>query len=362
MDILIYLAVALLTVCTLLPLWHHPHWLVRSLDFPRLQLAALSLVLMAPTVWIAATDSPLSWIPVLATTACFAYHLWWIWRFTPLFPTEVKKVDASAGGESLSILTVNVLMTNRNTGRLLELIRQHRPDLLVALETDQYWQDALDTLDGYPHTIKCPRDNLYGMHVYSRLPLHNSRIDYLVEADVPSMSAMLEIPGGDRIRCHFLHPAPPSPTENEESSERDAELLIVARSLADRQEPILVTGDLNDVAWSKTTHLFRSISGLLDPRIGRGMFNTFHARFWFLRWPLDHLFHSQHFALRKLTRLPSFGSDHFALYAELDYHPARKAERQSRAADADDRALAKEKMQAENVDDQDVPNPGKKEK
>lgn len=360
MDILLYLAVTFLTVCTLLPFSHHPHWLVRTLDFPRLQLASLSLILMIPTIWLAETDNLLAWIPALAASMCFAYHLWWIWRFTPLYPTEVKMVDSEAGGESLSLLTVNVLMTNRNTEALLELIRQYQPDLLVALETDQYWQNALDTLDNYPYTIKCPLDNLYGMHVYSRLPLHNSRIDFLVEPDVPSMSAMLELPGGDQVRCHFLHPAPPSPTENEESSERDAELLIVARALSKETDPVLVTGDLNDVAWSKTTHLFRSISGLLDPRIGRGLFNTFHARYWFLRWPLDHLFHSQHFALRKLSRLPEFGSDHFALFAELAYHPARKAERESPAADEDDLELAEERIQGEDVDEDDVPDPDKR--
>ena len=260
--------------------------------------------------------------------------------------------------DGLSILTANVLTPNREAEALLDLVRKYEPDILVTLESDQWWQEYLNSLEpDMPYTIKCPLDNLYGMHVYSRLPLENATVDYLVEKDVPSMHALVRMRSGDQLCIHFLHPAPPSPTENPESAERDAELVVVARSVADSDEPIIVTGDLNDVAWSPTTRLFRKLSGLLDPRVGRGMYNTFHAKYPFARWPLDHLFHSHHFTLRSIRRLPPIGSDHFALLTELSYAPERGADQEGLKDDQDDRAWARSIADEQNVDKSDVPRP-----
>ena len=229
----------------------------------------------------------------------------------------------------------------------------------MTLESDEWWQKKLDVLEeDYPHTIKCPLDNLYGMHVYSKLPLSDCHIKYLVEPDVPSIHTLITLPSGDKIAGHFLHPAPPSPTENEKSSERDAELIVVAKTVSESDLPIIVAGDLNDVAWSETTRLFRKISGLLDPRIGRGMYNTFHATYWFMRWPLDHLFHSKHFMLADIRKLPYFGSDHFALLTELVYDGDHKIEHKGLEADSDDQSWAEGKLEDQGVSKNDVPAPG----
>ena len=109
----------------------------------------------------------------------------------------------------------------------------------------------------------------------------------------------------------------PVPNEESDSLPRDAEILIVGKENRDNPRPFIVFGDLNDVAWSRTNYLFQNVSGLLDPRVGRGFYHTFHAGIPLLRFPLDHFFHSKHFRVADFRRLRNIGSDHFPVYVEL---------------------------------------------
>lgn len=361
MNIFIFIATGMLLTATLLPLWRHPHWLIRGMDFPRLQLAAVASLLLLMQFTSLNLGQTNTWALISITLMCLAWQLWWIIPYTVLWPSEVKSPKDPNPHCKISILTANVLTPNRQANTLLKLVKLYQPDVLVTLESDGWWQRQLDTLQAdMLYSIKCPLDNLYGMHVYSRLPLEDTEISYLVEDDIPSMHAQIKLRSGDAIRMHFLHPAPPSPTENPESAERDAELVIVARSVVGSDQPVILTGDLNDVAWSATTRLFRKISGLLDPRVGRGMFNTFHAKYPFLRWPLDHLFHSHHFTVNSIKRLPYFGSDHFALLTELSYNPVRGREQEGLTAKTDDKSWAESISEEQDVSAKDVPNPGEK--
>jgi endonuclease/exonuclease/phosphatase (EEP) superfamily protein YafD len=353
------IATIILLIFTLLPMWRCEAWWVRSLDFPRLQLFVVSLFLLLVEALLLDLSLFTTWGLFIVALLCLIYHAWWIVPYTRVFPVEVKSAVNTDSNRFIRIMTANVLTPNRNAKALIELVRENVPDIIVTLESDAWWQARLDALEpDYPYTIKHPLDNLYGMHVYSRLPLTDSKIDYLVEPDIPSIHTLVSLPSGDKIRVHFLHPSPPSPTENEESSERDAELIIVAKSIAETEVPVIVTGDLNDVAWSETTRLFRKISGLLDPRVGRGMFNTFHADYWFMRWPLDHLFHSDHFTLSSIRRLRGFGSDHFALFSELVFEAGRNVQQSGLEADDEDLSWAKAKADDQGVNKNDVPQPG----
>lgn len=97
--------------------------------------------------------------------------------------------------------------------------------------------------------------------------------------------------------------------------------------------------------WSYTTKLFQRTSGLLDPRIGRGFFNTYSVFVPFFRYPLDHVFYSEHFKLVDLKKLPKFGSDHFPVCVELQYEPAAAQQQEVPQADASDQAEAQEMIE-----------------
>lgn len=350
----------LLTLMTALPLSRSEVWWIRMLDFPRLQLATFAMVLLLVEIVVLDAGSAATWALYVVVVGCLVWQAWWICPFTPLVSVEVDDASSVDDTEnSIRVMTSNVLGSNRQSGKLIALVRENSPDVLVTLESNAWWQEQLDALESdYPYTIKCPLENLFGMHVYSRLPLSESHIEYLVEDKIPSIHSCITLRSGSKLIAHFLHPTPPNPKFNDESSERDAELVMVAKRVAQQNEPTIVCGDFNDVAWSSTTRLFRKLSGLLDPRVGRGMFNTFHADWWFMRWPLDHLFHSEHFTLKEIRRLPSMGSDHFPLLTALQFNPDSAPEQDGLDADKGDRQRARSKQANEHVDAGDVPQPG----
>jgi endonuclease/exonuclease/phosphatase (EEP) superfamily protein YafD len=336
------LASIIIFICSFLPQLRSPVWWIRGLDFPRLQIAIIACSWLGIGLLAAARGITVGWPWWLLVIFSAVYQIWWIYPYTRWHKLEVGAADEQHNNE-ISLLTCNVLMDNRDAQPLIRLVRQHRPDILATLETDAWWQGQLDVLDEYPHRLAHPLQNRYGMHIYSRRPLLRSTLSFLVEDDVPSMGIEVQMEDAGRVKIYILHPRPPAPGENYSSTERDVELLVLARHLQDSASPLIVSGDLNDVAWSRTTRLFRRISGLLDIRVGRGMFNTFHAEFPVFRWPLDHIFVSGHFRVKRIERLPYIGSDHFPVLAQLVCESNNEQEPHLELEDAD-QVLIKEIM------------------
>ena len=317
------------------------NWWVRVVEFPRIQIMVLGVVAWAAMILFYSEWQIGQWLLFLALSLTLAYQLRMVLPYTQLWKKEVQNAtdDPKLAEHQIKIMVSNVLTPNEQKQDLVNLVNDKNPDILIALETDKKWERALEQIEpDYPYTVKVPLDNLYGMHLYSKLELIDPEIKYLIIDDIPSIHSQLRLQSGRVIWLYCLHPMPPSPTEADKSTTRDAELLMVGKHIKEHEQTAILAGDLNDVAWSKTTRRFQRISGLLDPRIGRHFINTFHVKYPFLRWALDHIFHSACFTLVDISRMPSIGSDHFPVMTTLQYEPqeASKQEQNAPTTDAED--------------------------
>ncbi len=315
--IILYVFVIFFTISPFFPATENPHWFFRTADFVRLQSIFIQFVLLGLLFWLVEDFSTFDWITGAALVGSILYQVFKVFPYSSLFPR--KRSYAESDGH-VSILAGNVLQTNSCYPDFLNEIKRFDPDLVLAMETNKDWENCLSEIEKiYPHSVKVPMENFYGMHLYSKKKLENVDVRFQIEDDKPSIFFDFPIEGNPPIYFCCLHPAPPSPTENETSKERDAELMMTGNRIRKEDKPTVVCGDMNDVVWSRTTRLFKKMTGMIDPRVGRGFFATYHAGYRFMRFPLDHLFHTRDLYVGKMTRSKNFGSDHYAMYYEIHH-------------------------------------------
>ncbi len=307
---------ALLAIATALPLLPVAHGAVRVLDFPRLHLLTGAALVLGATL-VLMPVAPLMIALVTLQLAVLGIQGIACLRYMPIWRVQSQPFTGAADDPSIiRILVSNVKMSNRNSAALVKVVRDADPHVAAFLEVDDRWVSDLKPLGArLPFALSYPQDNSYGMLLLSRLRLAEAEVRYLVSEQVPSIRTAVVLPNDRRLRLYVLHPEPPVP--HVDTVGRDGELILLAGDVASESLPVVVTGDLNDVAWSHTTRRFQRLTGLFDPRVGRGIYSSFDARYPILRWPLDHLFHDSHFRLVRLTRLPHIGSDHFPMLFEL---------------------------------------------
>lgn len=337
-------------LATLLPLSSYQHWTVRVFDFAKIQLTILeSLTLLLGFLYV--PRSPEFWIAQAALLVCQSFNLWTLLRYSRWYPVKARQRSGRHSAE-ISLMSANVLQFNTDYQSFIDQVHRVDPDMVLTMESNEAWETAMRVLEAdYPHLCKVPLENTYGMHLYSKLPM-SCQVHYFVADDLPSIEARVETNDGYRFSLFCVHPPPPSPTEEETSKERDGELLSVAKKVKAEGRSSVIVGDFNNVAWSRSSVLFRKASETIDPRVGRGLKATFHARYWFMRFPIDQFFHTPDIFVEELETLPYFGSDHFALFARftIDHHDDSQEEMVEELEDGEDEEV--EEMIQEGIEEE----------
>ncbi|MEO6150173.1 MAG: endonuclease/exonuclease/phosphatase family protein [Mucilaginibacter sp.] len=337
-----------LVVIVFLPLIKNSYWIFRSLEYPRAQKFALCVAAIVGWIVYYTAYKTINMYAVAALTTATVYLATKIYNYTIFSYQEVKTVKSHSSKNELKVFSANVYQDNTHYDKLLAQIKANDPDIILLLETDEKWEKGIKELEkDYPNTLKAALPNTYGLLFYSRFELSAAKVNYLVKHDIPSIEALVHLPSGIKVQLWGLHPEPPVPGESLYTTAKDKELMRIALKARDTKLPVIVMGDLNDVAWSYTTTLFEKVSMLLDVRKGRGFYSTFSANHWYMRFPLDYIFCSAEFGLVSMKRLGHNGSDHFPIFTHLVYNKRLEQIQERPHADHDDMKEVKEIMDKE---------------
>ena len=234
-----------------------------------------------------------------------------LWSYLPTGGPQ-----ASTRG-SFKVAVANILTANRDHNAVLSFARKENPDLLVLIETNDRWVQAMSPLNEiYPYKLFVSRAQHFGMMVFSKNSIKAAETRYFLKnQNIPSLLFELSIKG-QTYHIAAIHALPPVGIERLRL--RTAHLQAVANWVSSRPGPTLVAGDLNTTPFSHAYKQFLETAGLNDPRKNRGFLPTWGP---FspsqLRIPIDHILPTSGLDITSLTVGPDIGSDHRPLVAVI---------------------------------------------
>jgi endonuclease/exonuclease/phosphatase (EEP) superfamily protein YafD len=233
-----------------------------------------------------------------------------------IMPFYFGKADVPPfSGNPIRLMLANVNNSSGNPETVNLAIQSIKPDILVLEEVNAHWLLKLNpSLTNYAYSQTEPREDNFGIALYSRFPLTNAQIVFIGDAEVPSVFAEIATPQGI---CAVLATHPPPPGGSELSQLRNGQLAELPSWTRRTSQPILLAGDLNVTPWNPYFKRLLRNSGLSNSMQGRGIQTSWPTSFPPLRIPLDHCLHSPEIKIVQRTIGPHVGSDHFPLIVDF---------------------------------------------
>lgn len=301
----LYLALSALacaaTACSFLGrLW----WFLELSCHFRVQYAAI----LVPAVAVAALRRQFKAAAVLGVFA--------LANVVVILPLYFGRSEPAATGHPLRVVLLNVHTANRDSAAVLEFLENTQADLIALLEVNGRWMRDLQPLeDDYAFSRTLPREDNFGITLFSLMAPEESAITWIGEADVPSIVARFQI-GDQPLTVIATHPVPP--VNRLYAADRNRQLTAVAKLAAEQKDPVLLLGDLNTTSWSPYFSDLLQQSGLDDSRAGFGVQPTWPSGRALLWIPLDHCLVSPSITVRDRRVGPFVGSDHYPVIVELE--------------------------------------------
>lgn len=278
------------------------HWLLDLFSHFRWQYAGICLLAIGWALW-----RRRRWI-VAAAVASLILNGWLI--------GSLAKGAVKTTGASLRIVSLNVMTSNPNKEGVLRYLQGTHADVIFLMEVDAAWMRKLEVLKvTHPHGLIQPRQDNFGVALFSRVPLKEVKVVRDRVSELPSIQARLVNEGKEWV-IYGTHPLPPMGAEG--TRLRDVQLKSVAAHVGGLDVPALVIGDLNSTPWSEGMSLIQAGGKLGYGGAGNAWKPTWRAGSIF-GIAIDHALCTAPLIIVRREIGPDVGSDHRAQVVEVGW-------------------------------------------
>jgi len=124
----------------------------------------------------------------------FAFALFSLVNTALLLSFYFGTLTANSSSIRLKLLLINVRTENSRFDLVRKFIEEKKPDMVLLEEVDDRWLSALQSLNGeFPHTLVAPREDNFGIALFSKLPLNKAEVIQLGAETVPSLTAEIRL-------------------------------------------------------------------------------------------------------------------------------------------------------------------------
>ena len=233
----------------------------------------------------------------------------------PLY--QKPELSASSEGAHFSLFQLNVLTDNQQFEQVLNEINRLDPDVVVMEEVTPEWYQALAAVrERYPYVVETLDRTSLGVMIMSRIPLEETELIDFNDGRLPSLVTELQVKGKP-VTLIATHPL--SPRNKTKFRLRNKQLYAIAQAFRERNDPLIMVGDLNITSFSPVFDRFIEQIDLYDSRQGFGVQPTWPGHAWLVaRIALDHCLLSPDLRVTQRQLGSYVGSDHLPVYVEIE--------------------------------------------
>lgn len=232
-----------------------------------------------------------------------------------LAPLYTPAAGAAEPGTPLRLVTANVLSGSDRYEAVADYLGAADADLIFVQEVTRAWEARLRAaLPDHRYVVTEPREDHFGIAVFSRLPLSDVEVVRTGGSDLPAIVGAVRV-GGAEVRFVNLHAIPPGSPYGLEL--RNRQMNRAAAFIADSGGPGIVAGDFNCTSWSPYFRDLLREHDLHDARRGFGVAGTWPAPVHPFTIPIDQCLVTSEIRVLDFERGRNFGSDHLPLRVDL---------------------------------------------